>query len=172
MSNELQTGTFRIRAVPGSQDFGVSNAGNEQIAVAIEFLDGPNKGRRAVWYGSFTEKTEDRTLESLRYLGWSNDDLMNMAGLGEAEAEAVLEDEVGQDGKSRIRVKWINRVRGPAFKNRLDGGDLAAFSQRMKGKAVATRKKLEQAGFKPAPLGNGGARDEAPAHGDDDNIPF
>lgn len=170
MSNELQTGTFRIRAVPGSQDFGVSNNGNEQVAVAIEFLDGPNKGRRAVWYGSFTEKTEDRTLESLRYLGWSNDELFNMQGLGEAEAEAVLEEEEGQDGKMRIRVKWINRVRGPAFKNRLEGGDLASFSQRMKGKAVANRQKLEGGGFKAAPLGNG-SRNEAPPHSDDD-IPF
>ena len=172
MSNELQTGTFRVRAIPGSQAFGQSSNGNEQVAVAIEFIDGPNHGRRAVWYGSFTEKTEDRTLEALRYLGWSNDDLFNMEGLGDVEAEAVLEEEEGQDGKFRVRVKWINRVRGPAFKTPLNDGQLKAFSQRMKGKAIATRQRVEQSGYKPPPSSarNGGGY-EPPPH-EDDNIPF
>lgn len=171
--SELQTGVFRVKAVPGSQDFGVSGNGNEQVAVAVEFLDGPNKGRRSVWYGSFTENAADRTMESLRYLGWNNDDLFNMTGLGESEAVGVVEEEEGNDGKRRVRVKWINRVQGPAFKNRLDDVQLKAFSQRMKGKAVATRKKLEQGGFKPAPVNGNASHEDAPAHSDDDSqIPF
>jgi hypothetical protein len=167
---DLVTGTWRCRAIAGSQQFGMSGNGNEQIAIGIEFTDGPNKSRRAVWYGSFTEATEDRTIESLRYLGWSNDDFTNMEGLGSLEAEAVLEEEVGQDGKARIRVRWINRARGPMFKDALDDNRLKAFSARMKGKAVAKRQELESKGVIPKP-GQRPAQqrgDEPPPHSDAD----
>jgi hypothetical protein len=176
--SDLQVGTWRCRAVNGSQQFGTASSGTEQIAVAIEFTDGPNKGRRTAWYGSFTEKTEDRTLEALRYLGWSNDDIFAMEGLGSLEAEAVLEEETGQDGKTRVRVRWINRARGPSFKNPIAGDQLKAFSARLKGKALAKRLDLERNGIippadSPARTAVSASSHEAPPHTDaDDPLPF
>lgn len=173
MSTDIQTGTFRVRGVAGSATFGTASTGTEQVGVGIEFLDGPNMGRRLVWFGSFTENTEDRTLESLRYLGWDSDDISDMKGIGSIEAEAVIEEEDGQDGKTRIRVKWINRPRGPAFKKPMNEGELRSFSARMKGKAIASRQKFDPKTVAPASSNGqrratGGGRDEQPPPPDDD----
>ncbi len=177
MSNDIQTGTFRVRGIAGSVTFGTASTGTEQVGVGIEFLEGPNHGRRLVWFGSFTENAEDRTLESLRYLGWDNDDIADMSGIGSIEAEAVIEEEEGQDGKPRIRVQWINRARGPSFKNPMNDTQLRSFAARMKGKAVASRQKFDpkQAaasaanGQRRAP---GSSRQDGPPPHTDDDLGF
>ena len=164
-NNDLQVGTFRVRAVPGSAELGHASTGTEQIAIAVEFIDGPNKDRRAVWFGAFSENAVDRTLESMRYLGWDSDELADLSGLGSTEAEAVVaEDEY--NGKVRARIQWINRPRGPSLKNKMDDAQLRAFSARMKGKAIASRKALEAKGYSPASNGNATQQRKPPVRSD------
>lgn len=169
--SDLVAGYWPIRAIPGSVDWGTSSKGNRQVAVAVEILDGPCAGRRAVWYGSFSEKAAERTMESLAYLGWDSDDITDMSGIGSADAVGKFEEEE-YEGNMRVRLTFINRQSGPAFKDRMTEGDLAAFAKQMKGQVLAFRQK------QGAPKNNGtqqrrppARREEPPPH-DDDDLPY
>lgn len=87
--SELQAGTYKAVAVPVDVDgmstyaqFGMTKGGNgkaptKQVAVQFELLEGPAAGARLTWFGYFTEKTWQRTVEALRYCGFKGDDLMD-----------------------------------------------------------------------------------------------
>jgi hypothetical protein len=68
----LQPGTYKARAI--SADFGESEKGTQFIAVTfvIEFAgdgDSPGTSETITWFGYCTDKTSERTIESLRYCG-------------------------------------------------------------------------------------------------------
>ncbi len=67
----LNPGKYRARPIAAA--LGLTSKGTDQIAVTFELLD--PAGERITWYGFFTEKTTDRTLESLRHCGWKGNDL-------------------------------------------------------------------------------------------------
>jgi hypothetical protein len=167
----LEAGRYKARGVEAA--LGVAKTGTEQIAVLVEVTEGPDAGAQITWYGFFTEKTTERTLESLRHLGWEGDDLTELDGITANVVSIVVEHEEDQrTGEPRARVKWINGPGGLAMKDRMDPGTAKAFAQRMKGAAVASR-----GGAAPRPAGNGRpqqhrqTRAPAPEVGDDD-IPF
>src|SRR6266403_2415299 len=118
MADELLKGRFRAKGK--TWDFGTTEKGNDQIAVELEIIEGDEKGRRLTWYGYFTDKTEERTIESLRILGWTGDNLADVKDLDANEVEIVVEPEEYTNpttGKTttRSRVKWINRGGGIAL---------------------------------------------------------
>jgi hypothetical protein len=135
----LENGRYRARGVEGA--LGVAKTGTEQVAVLLEVVEGDDMGARITWFGHFTEKATERTLESLRHLGWQGDDITDLSGIERNVVEIVVEHEVGNDGVPRARVRWINRGGGGgiAMKERMDQGAAAALAKRIKGKAVASR---------------------------------
>lgn len=179
--NLYTNGKFRARAVAGSAQLGVAGTGTEQVAVQIELLEGPDKGAILPWYGFFTPAAEERTLESLHYLGFEGDNILDLSTVGGPDAPdviAVLEDEEGSDGEVRTRVLWINKIgSGQLIKTQMAPDQQAAFAARMKGKLLAQRQKsgapASSAASKPAPRkpARGSMPQHAPAHTDDD-IPF
>ena len=169
----LETGTHRAKAVQGNAVLGFTSGGKEQVAVLLRFIGGPNDGQHVTWYGFFTEKTEERTLESLRFLGWQGSDISDLSTVGDDDApevDAVLEEETNDRGESNVRVRWINRIAGVALKDRMNESQAKAFAARMKGKALA----LDQRSGAPKNNGSAGARrppardDAPPPHTDDD----
>jgi hypothetical protein len=140
----IEAGRYKARGVEGA--LGMTGTGKEQIAVLLEIVEGPHAGEQITWYGYFTEKNVERTMESLRLLGWSTDDLSDLSGLDANEVSIVIELDDDQDGQPRARVKWINGPGGLAMKEPMNEGAARAFAQRMKGFAVASR-----SGRKPAP---------------------
>jgi hypothetical protein len=177
-------GTWKVRGVAAA--LGMTGTGKEQVAVELEIIEGEPKGQRITWHGYFSDATFDRTIESLRLLGWQGDDLSDLSGIGGLEALVVIEHEE-YEGKVRAKAQWINGPGGIALKERLDQGQAAAFAQRMKGKILAlnqSKGSASSAGRTPrspatphdAPAargGNAGARDFAPAQAvDDSDIPF
>lgn len=130
----IEQGTYKARGVSGA--LGMTGTGKEQVAIELEILEGEPKGQRVTWHGYFTDATFDRTIESLRLLGWQGTDLSDLSGVGLNEVSIVIEHEQ-YDGKTRARVQWINAVGGIALKERLDPGQAAAFAARMKGKILA-----------------------------------
>ena len=116
----IAKGTFR--AVPVDATLGKTGTGREQIAVMLELADG--SGQRIPWYGYFTDATFERTIESLRYMGWRGVDISEfLSGLPDGvnqEVEIVVDHEQDQQGEWRARVRWINSGRGIAVKERLD----------------------------------------------------
>jgi hypothetical protein len=171
-------GTYRARGVPGSVQLGTTDNGNPQIAGSFEILDEPHAGKTVSWYGYFTEKTQKRTMESLRLAGWSNDDLDNIEGFGDAEVDIVVEHNEWQ-GKVSARVAWVNRLgsSGLALKSPMSADQRKAFAAKMKGMAVLSRQAAEKekpkpAAPRPAPkrAAAGGGEGFPPAA--DDDIPF
>lgn len=137
----IETGTWRAKAV--GAELGYTSKGHEQVAVAVEFLDGPNAGKSMTWYGYFTERTADRSLESLMIAGWDGEDLSALTGVGTTEFEVVVELDT-YEGKTKPRIQWINRLfgTGPALKNKMDAGARSSFAERMKGRALAIKQGL------------------------------
>lgn len=160
---------------------GLTAGGKEEVAVALVILDGEHAGDSITWHGYFTEKTQQRTIESLRYLGWEGDNLAVLDGIDRNEVTIVVEHEEGQDGKTYAKVRWINGPGGGlALKERMDPGAAAAFAQRMRGFVVAQGQKTKPATAGAKPPTNGkhtqrNAPDRDPLEGadmGDDEPPF
>src|SRR4051812_22051672 len=118
--SEALKGRFRARA--REWDFGESSKNTEQIAVQFEITEGDEKGRTLTWYGYFTDKTAERTLESMRFMGWTGDDPTHPDNLNANEVEIVVEPEeyTNDKGETKIqsRIRWVNRAGGIALKSR------------------------------------------------------
>lgn len=112
-------------------DLGESSTGKEQIAIQFEVLT-PDAGMRHItWYGYFTDTTMERTIQSMRYCGWQGSDLTDLSGMDANEVEIVVDDEV-YEGKTRTKVKWINRGGGLALKAPMDANKRKAFAASMR----------------------------------------
>lgn len=137
----ISPGRYKARATDAQ--LGFTEGGKEQVAVAFEIVsDGDHCGETITWYGYFTEKTTERTFESLRTCGWDSDDLSQLDGV-RGECEIVVEHEEDQNGKERARVKWVNRpgAGGVSLKNKMSDGQRLSFAERMKGAAMLHRQK-------------------------------
>jgi hypothetical protein len=132
-------GTFVAKAE--SYDFGVSEKNTEFVAVVFRIEEGENFGERVTWNGYFTEKTIKRTLESLRYCGWSGDMVTDLTGIDKNKVQLVIKEEEFE-GKLRTKVEWVNRLGGMAVKNRMDDATRKAFAARLKGAAMSVSKDL------------------------------
>jgi hypothetical protein len=167
----IAKGTYRARPLDAA--LGKTSTGKEQIAIMFELCD--DSAQRIAWYGYFTEQTFERTVESLRHLGWQGDDLSVFgAGLPEdatQEVEIVIDHEQNQDGEWRARVRWINSGKGIAVKERLDENQARAFGAGMRGRVAALRASKGERGNghstprTPAPT-------PPPAKTYDDDVPF
>jgi hypothetical protein len=148
MSN-IANGTYRAKPIEAK--LGQTAAGNPQVGVLFEVTqDGPEKGKRITWYGYFTEKTEERTLESLRHCGWVGDDITQLGSL-KSDVAIVIEAEPDQKDASvmRPRVKWVNSggSTGVAMKTELAAGKAASLQERIKARvALLAAKKANAVG--------------------------
>jgi hypothetical protein len=140
----IENGTYRARAVFGQ--LGETSTGKEQVAVEFELLDLEGQPR-ITWFGYFTEKTEQRTIEALRRCGWMGLDLTDLRGLDSNEVSIVVEAEE-YNGTWTPRVKWVNAPGGMALKAPLMGAKASAFAARMKAKIAAFD---QSQAFKPRP---------------------
>lgn len=173
----------KARARTGEWDLGTSEKGTEQIAVLFDYLDGNGEAGSITWFGYFTDGTWQRTLDSLRYMGWQGDDLGVLDGLDTNEVELVLDEETYQ-GKTRVKVQWVNRLQALALKAPMDPAQRQSFAQRMRGRVAEHNQSNGQRRAAPAaqprtsraprsPAGDG----EPPSgyvgpHPGDDDIPF
>jgi len=145
-------------------EWGLTKDGKDQMAVQFEIVEGEAAGTRLTWYGYFTDKSQERTLQALRYCGWKNDDIVNMEGMGDLLVQIVVgyeEQTVGKNaGKIVAKVQWVNQLGGggPIKLDRpMDANQKRMFAARMKlfakmvppvqgGYPVANRAKTEEGG--------------------------
>lgn len=168
-TNNSLAGTHRARAQ--EWQLGMSSTGKEQIAVMFQLIGGPHDGKHITWFGYFTDNTVDRTLESLRHCGWDSDSIAELDSLGANEVELVIEDET-YEGKTRSKVKWVNRVSRLQMKDQMSPAQVQAFAAKLRGKTVASQKKYgAQPAASSAPSNNAG-RGTQQSLDQDDPIPF
>jgi hypothetical protein len=183
----IQPGTYHARAT--SAGYGVTKNGTEQVGVSFVITSSPNSqydGAELVWYGFFTPKTEDRTLEALITCGCSN--LATLEGVTKNEVAIVVNHEPHfETGEMQARIQWINKLGGVAMKTRMSEGEAKAFASKLQGKFLALSQKVSGGTSSPntRPVSKGSPHDPprsagrtppappivAPPPGDDD-IPF
>ncbi len=179
---------YTARAIGSS--FGIAESSNNyQVGIPFRIVEGEHANEEIIWFGHFTEKTEERTLESLTHLGWTGDMLTDLEALDEEGAakmlpdlvEIVVEVEADRDGVDRLKVRWVNKIGGGrfAFAKPLQGADLKAFASQMRNKIRGA----QQGGTKPAtrpaapaqrglPAGTTRQEQHPNAPGFNDDIPF
>jgi hypothetical protein len=148
----MNIGAHRAKAIDAA--LGMTKTGKEQVGVCFELVE---NGERITWFGYFTDGTFERTIESLRYLGWTGTDLMDFrqglpAGC-DKEVEIVVDEEDDQNGNPRLKVRWVNGGGGVAVRDVLDETAARSFSARMKAKVAALQaaKGEKPAARKPTP---------------------
>ncbi len=140
------------------------------MQVVFQLIDeGPHQGDTIRWDGWLTEKTQDRTIESLGHCGWTGDDLSVFAkdgapmhGMDLNDVELVIEVESYEkegETKQANKVAWVNRVgggRGLNVENAMPEAEALAFATKMKGLVLKSRAKTGAAA--PQQAANGGPK--------------
>lgn len=135
------SGTHKARAREWA--LGHSSTGKEQVAVLFEITQGEHAGKAITWFGYFTDTAVDRTLDSLRHCGWAGDNFVDMTGLDANEVELVIEPDT-YEGKTRDRVRWVNRTSRLALREQMNPGATATFAARMRARALAHKQSYAQ----------------------------
>jgi hypothetical protein len=183
----IEAGSYLAFAVPMEGEDGVhlvrwarTKEKKPQILVYFEITEGPHAGERYPWFGYFTKETYERTIQSLRYMGWKGDDLEKLGALSQEVSIAIGHNE--WEGKIRARVDWVNRAGGAAMKlnDPMTAGDLRLFASKIKAVAGKIRevagKVIDRATHTPE-KSTTPAQPSLPAEherqpGEDDDIPF
>lgn len=126
----MENGIYRARAK--SWALAEAKTGSVQVAVLFELLTEGMVGQTITWYGFWTDKTWERTVESLKYCGWEGDDPSDLQGLDKNEVDLVVENESYEDEqgitRTRPRVRWVNRPGGLAIAAPLAPDKAKAFA--------------------------------------------
>lgn len=188
MTLPLEKITLTGRAFAAASISPPSENGNRQIAIPMEVTQGDHAGETITWISVFhnTPDKNGRTgygqiIESLQTMGWSGDEIAELVDIDDARVLELLPNEVAMvcepdtfDGKTRLKIKWINRVGGGrfAFKEALSGNDLKQFSSQLKGTIRNMNGPKKAAGVASS---NGTQRQphpNAPGAKRDDDLPF
>jgi hypothetical protein len=152
----------RARAINAA--IGKASTGTHQIAIEFEYLD---EAGGITYYGPLTDKAFEYTMKAIRAAGFQGDDLSDLTSLcGETPEVILVIGPEEYEGKTTLKVKFINSMGGLALKDALQGDELKAFAQRMKGKIIAHDRTTGQ---QPKPP-NATPKGKAPPAGGD--IPF
>lgn len=167
------------RAKLSSIQFGFTEKDNEQIVLGFEIVgDGPDAGRFISSFRYFSDAAVDYTVEDLKTLGWSGQDLDQLEQLradgkiGAEEVELVVDHEE-YNGEWNARVKFINRTGGGMvrLKKPMQGDELKRFSARMRDRLRASAGAPRKSASTPA-AGNGHPNAPGNGPGATDDIPF
>lgn len=161
MSNLIPEGSYTARAV-GEVQYGVTKSGGDYVRLSLSVQAG--EGQRIMSRDLFfTEKTAERSVESLRHLGWTGNELNLLAvgtdGLGDRDASVDVEHEdytytpEGESEQRTVRVAkitWINAAGGAKVFAPMGEGQRKAFGARFKALAMKVKPTAAPAGTKPA----------------------
>jgi hypothetical protein len=147
MSLPLEKATYRAIAIATTLDRSKEKK-TPFVAVNFEIVDDENYAGETTqaWKGFFTDKTSERTVESLQHMGYQGENMEDFVSLDREGCQRLLPNTVeivcdpesytDEQGNERwaLRVQWVNRVGGGRFKasNPLEGGELKAFAAQMK----------------------------------------
>jgi hypothetical protein len=129
---------------------GQAQTGAVRVAIHFRIISGPNQGDLVRWDGWFTEKTNERTIKTLRVMGWNGLLLQDLNGLREEECASAFPNVVSLDirmeegktdgkpsGKWYPRVAFVNDEQAPKEFGKLSMAEAAAFSDKLKGLLVS-----------------------------------
>lgn len=131
----INPGTYK--AIVVSHAISETKAGEPQAAIVFSFDDGGPK--TITWFGSFREKARPITIKALLVCGLQGNNPAGPLEIGR-EVSIVVDDETGNDGKVRTKVKWVNQLGGT---RNVIAQDLAqAKLSALEGAVMAAREEL------------------------------
>jgi hypothetical protein len=162
-------GMYKGRAVFGSEQYGTTSNGNDQIAIDV---DVPALSRQLTVFLYFSENGAQYAIEKLRACGWAGDDLADLRGVDANEVDVSIKYEPYR-GEIKMKVDIYAGGGRVKLDSPMDEKQKRAFAARMKGviKGGAPAPKPPANGRQPqamAPKGGGGGD----AGEGDDGIPF
>lgn len=111
--------------------------GNPQVTITFSF---EAEGIKSLtWFGSFKEKALPHTLKALLVCGLKGSNPAGALDVGR-EVSIVVDDEEGQDGKIRSKIKWVNALGGA--KNVIPPDLAKAKLSELEGAVMAARQEL------------------------------
>lgn len=143
----IQPGTYIAKVV--SHAISETKGGDPQAAITFSFTEAGKIQHSLTYFGSFKEKARPFTIKALLACGLKGNNPAGPLEIGK-EVSIVVENEEGQDGKIRAKIRWVNQLGG--VKNVINPDA-----------ALAKLAALEGAVF--------AARSESQIH-DSDSIPF
>lgn len=124
--------TYRALAVKGSEQYGTTANGHDQIVVDFDL---PDIGEKVSVFLFFSEKAAPYSIKKLRAAGWRGNDLSNLDGLGEQECVVRVSHET-YNGEQKMKTDIV--VGGTITLDRpLDDKGKKAFAARFKSLAAS-----------------------------------
>ena len=130
----IQTGTYKGRGIAGSEQYGVTSNGNDQVVVDLNLVD---LGESVSTFLNFSEAAAQYSIDRLRALGWEGNDLSNLAGIDRNEVMVSVKYETWE-GKERMRVEIVTGGGRVTLKDTMDDKRKKVFAARFKGLAAST----------------------------------
>ncbi len=171
----IQAGYYEAKAVPTPDEagnvkvvhFGLSSNNTKQVLITFEIERGDGAGQKIPWFGYFTDKSWERTIQSLRYMGFKGDDLSTLDAQALDQSVSISVEESEWEGKTHMRIAWVNELGGGGVKlaNPMAANDIRQFAAQMKSRVFGVPESV-------APTNNAGSGQPGGALPGDDDIPF
>lgn len=164
-------GFYKGRAIKGSEQYGQSSKGTDQIAVDLAI----ETGETVTAVLPFTQNSVEYSVKKLRACGWKGDDLDNLEGIDANEVTVEIKEE---EWEGKVRMKADIKYGGFTFETPMDAPSRKRFAASWKsairglagGGQAAPRPQATPNGRQPPPgRGTGPARNE---RDEPDPIPF
>lgn len=146
----IAAGTYKAKAIKAEAGKS-ANKGTDQVSVLFNIESGPHAGQEITWIGYFTEKTADRTIDSLMICGWDGEDYTMFSGVSKNTVDIVVEHETyvheaSGEERTRARVAWVNDPNRVVGGKPMSAGELTDFAARMRGRVLAMKEKRAKGG--------------------------
>jgi hypothetical protein len=167
-AHRIDAGVHRGRGIAGTEQYGTTSNGNDQIVVDLDLFD---IGEKVSTFLVFSDAAAPYSMERLRALGWAGTDLTNLTGIDKSEVQVEVKYEMYQ-GEEKMKVQILTGG-GVVLKNKLDDKGKKAFAARYANLAKSTTP--APGAVAPAPSRH--RTEKAPAdfgqsQGGSDDIPF
>jgi hypothetical protein len=154
----IAAGIYKGRAIAGSEQYGVTKGGHDQIVLDLDIQVSDGEVWRLSTFLVFSDAAATYSIDRLRACGWTGDDVTNLAGIDRNEVDVEIAYEM-YDGKDRLRVQIMTGGGRVTIQNKLDDSKKRAFGARFKN--LARQKPVIASGGEDAgtsfPHGGGGA---------------
>lgn len=157
MSDEkIPAGFYRGRAIKGSEQYGLSSKGNDEILLRVQV---PSLNRSLFVRLSFSDGAAPYSIDKLRACGWTGNDVTKLDGIDANEVDVNIKYEIFEN-KEQMKVD-IYAGGGIKVDTPMDDKQKRSFGARVAALLKGSGK-------------NGPAPKAAPKSddGDDDAIPF
>lgn len=141
MSELVPAGIYKAVAVsidtedgPAWAQFGEAGTGSKQVLLHFKILEGDWLGYQLPWFGYFTKDTTERTIKSLRLVGFRGDDLAELPAQRLDQTVSVTVEHQEYNNKTYARIAWVNAPGGGGVRlqNPMKGDKLRNFAAQMK----------------------------------------